>query len=259
MLSLFLNFPAPRGTGGVSKETHKLIPTIGRIKDEDKERRSNSTSYLENPLIEKALKREKSLFSNFKKHACLLNKTTSALEIAIIAQHYGLPTRLLDWSYSPLTALHFAVKNHDTKNGAVYILEKGMKAFRNFKYERLIWGESKESNTNFKKSYFYKNGTHLEYFKFITGTFDNYVKLLPQAVTQRVVSQNSFFTIHLDPFTPLKTHIIKKIIIPKEKKRDLYLKLEHMGIHEYSLFPDMTGLAAWLKSTFYSPLLDKDN
>ena len=41
------------------------------------------------------------------------------LEIAGIAQHYGIPTRLMDWSYNPLTALYFAatgaVEEHYTR------------------------------------------------------------------------------------------------------------------------------------------------
>lgn len=38
-------------------------------------------------------------------------------------QHYGVPTRLLDWTESPLVALYFSVNSHEKKDGAVWILD----------------------------------------------------------------------------------------------------------------------------------------
>ena len=57
---------------------------------------------------------ERHLLRNFKKYAHRsVVERDSIWHWLSVAQHYGLPTRVLDWTYSPFIAMHFATANID--------------------------------------------------------------------------------------------------------------------------------------------------
>lgn len=84
-----------------------LVPKIGRLE-------------VDRPVIEA----ERAIFDNFKQQALpFLDRTPdSEWEWLAIAQHHGLPTRLLDWALNPLVALWFAVASPPKSklNGVVW-------------------------------------------------------------------------------------------------------------------------------------------
>lgn len=185
---------------GISDKNFKLIPSLFRHKD------------LGDPKI-----REKNLMWVFKAQskAHLINTPSNEIEWLTIAQHHGLPTRLLDWSLSPLVSAFFAVKNDFNKDGAICIYDK----------EQF----SQEENINIKN-------------------LDAIVSFFPSHVTKRISAQSGMFTVH-----PLKNSELKKedltktIIIKKEIKVEILSKLVKYGIHHSTMFPDLDGLSNYIK------------
>ena len=52
-----------------------------------------------------------------------LQHATNEWELLVAAQHHGVPTRLLDWSYSPLVAAHFATMGDQDVDRVIWRLD----------------------------------------------------------------------------------------------------------------------------------------
>lgn len=184
---------------GVSNHEHALLPSLFRHAE-----------------IDAADAREKKMMWVFKTHAkAHFDKSPqNEVEWLTIAQHHGLPTRLLDWSLSPLIACYFAVQSLSPADGAIYVYDVG-----GFKKEEEI------DLTNLREI----------------------VAVFPSHSTRRVTAQSGVFTIHPTSRMNLETEKIKKIMIRADKKKYFLEKLFKYGVHHATVFPDLDGLSRYVK------------
>jgi hypothetical protein len=161
-----------------------------------------------------------------------------------LAQHHGLPTRLLDWTRNPLVAAYFAVEREHLRHelesypeeSAVYVLKK--------RGEGSIISLGDLDNVNPE----YKHGPF---------QCQEAKKFAPTHIDTRIVAQVGIFTIHPNPQDPypFPESEIDKLVIVNEFRREWKRKLHVLGINRASLFPDLDNLAAhitWLRTDSHS-------
>ena len=102
---------------GVADRDRPLITSLDRILDSKLDYRERLAE--ERAIIEKFKIRAKEYLSYIEERFLFYGKQPSIAGLAVL-QHYGAPTRLLDWTYSPWVALYFAAINHPERDGAVW-------------------------------------------------------------------------------------------------------------------------------------------
>ena len=201
---------------------------------------------------------ERPLLRNFSKYAEPGSIPSDSVLVKLaVAQHHGLPTRVLDWTVSPRVALHFATfeEQHYDKDAAIWcinvveaarLLPRALLEILQREYAVLFSVEMLEH---------IKTLTELEKL----GESGEFVLFFePPSLDARIVNQGAILSVTSSSSTILseflKSHptLYHRIIIPKELKWEVRDKLDQDNVTERMLFPGLDGLSAWLKR-YYGP------
>jgi hypothetical protein len=213
----------------------------------------------------------KNAFSRFKTEHHAYHPITSQgdWDILALAQHYGLPTRLLDWTLSPMVALFFAVDGvrykavtgESVDRAAASTPEQVSPNFQTFLPENdavvyVMAGEVKwGSFDKFQKG---KESVDVfEEFESTKGGGEVNVLVTPNYLNPRLRSQSGVFSIVNSCHGGVVLNAVDRILIKKEHLASIHLELITLGVGARVIYGDLEGLCKDLTFTNFGGLANR--
>ncbi len=229
---------------GVSREYPSQIPGVYRS---DFTARANNLKLKSSDKTEdKRLHLEREMLAQFRSAGAAFLKDQGIVDIYFTAQHYGMPTRLLDWSTNPLAALFFASSEDPGIDGVVYamdarkVIPKGAKKtapeplyqavmtmrhpFVHYAIGLSFWNDPKPDH---------KPGI---------------LPVRPDIVPGRIGQQGSCFTLHMHGASEVTNKTSIAILIDGTKKKDLLRELGRLSINQFTTYYDLEHLSKEIRS-----------
>lgn len=174
-----------------------------------------------------------------------------------LAKHHGLPTRVLDWSYSPYVALHFATEDHLAfdRDGVVWAIDY-VRAHEELP-ARLREALEREGSNVFTGEMLSEAAGQLDELEALAD--EPFLLFFePPSIDERIVNQFALFsllssaTTGLEQWLERRSDLARRIVIPAELKWEVRDKLDQANVTERVLFPGLDGLSRWL-ARHYTP------
>ncbi|HEX5971178.1 MAG TPA: FRG domain-containing protein [Gemmatimonadaceae bacterium] len=198
---------------------------------------------------------EEHILRNFARYSRpFVQQAGNEWELMVTAQHHGVPTRLLDWTYSPLVAAHFATRGTLERDRAIWQLD-WMKVHRHFGFPELALLIHDLAELVGRRGEF----TPWRLIGEGDGGKPFACMIEPPTLDTRISAQSAVFTLCSDTSHSFDEFLdehglldaLTRFVIPKESSSYVRDQLDIAGFDERRLFPDLDGVAAQLRR-YYS-------
>ena len=246
---------------------YKLIPSIFRkYKKDDKNEYYKYLLLNENEMYMHFIKEAKSYIKNIDD-----NTSEGYLEWLVYAQHFGVPTRLLDFTHNPLVALYFACSKEENIDGAFWIFN-----LINYKkiHSKLLKNEPDVNENTTRNELIYEIISELKNETFRCSKFP--IHFIPYYLDERMSVQSSSFLLWGQDECPFEEMIteknyinisltekdisvenegkseefVLKMTIPHEKKKSILEELDLLGVNPKSIFPGLDGIGKYIENYY---------
>ena len=222
---------------GVSNSDYSLIPSIYR---DDAYSRWKYETEVANQLFDEFVLKARSFFLQ-------VRQEYEPWEWYHLMQHYGLPTRLLDWTAGSLMGLYFAVRNiEDTVSPAVWVMDAFWLNSQSAGVETVFYSDvARQAPEDLIANQYIRDQDSLPKWP---------IAIFPPYIDERLRVQRSRFTVHgsqKDGFSNMyqqdESPRLALIRVQPDSVESIKDFLVATGIGESTLFPDLEGLAREMK------------
>lgn len=191
---------------------------------------------------------ESNLLEEFKRHSQKILDSEKIpkndIEWMILAQHYGMPTRLLDWTTNPMVALYFAIESHPDENGVIYSAIQEIAEYKEAKRISLVDGFMTLEGGKFHPFDF----TEIPQFqKMYADRYDMIAPIVfirPKYTDERYSNQKTVLACPETSEIEFSTVLRDGLTVPVAIKPRLRSYLRKIGIDSSYIYPGLTGVAS---------------
>jgi len=200
---------------------------------------------------------ERHLIRNFRKYAHRESPGPTLWDWLALAQHHGLPTRLLDWTYSPQVALHFATSAWAHEDAVLWAVD--CHAVHRLLPGRLRGALEREGSLVFTTEQLSACAPRLAELDELSRDRDPFALFFePPSLDERIVNQAAVLSVitdvrcQMDEWLDEHPDVCRGWRLPPEVKAEVRARLDQANVTERILLPGLDGLAAWL-TRYYGP------